>query len=53
MKNVYTFKIKVTTKGKAQKSSLRRKTRKVSNLKKIDLMFSFVKNKNKNKNKNL
>jgi len=45
MNNVYTFTIKVTTKGNVKKNSLNRRIRKVQNLKKIDsLMFKLVKN---------
>jgi len=49
MVNVWTFKMKVTTERNSQENSLSRRTKKVSNLKKIGaLMFKLVKN-NKNK----
>jgi len=45
MTNIRTFKMKVSTEGNSLKNSLNRRTRKVSNLKKIGtLMFNLVKN---------
>ncbi|MHC5732156.1 MAG: hypothetical protein ACYTXY_50475, partial [Nostoc sp.] len=37
--NVNTYKMKVTTKTKPQENSLTRRTRKVSNLEKIDILM--------------
>jgi len=39
MANVYTFKMKITTKGNLLKNSLSRRTRKTPNLKKIDTLM--------------